>query len=262
MNLNKIQITMVGISKANIKELTPAKLIEIADYMTENGYYISSDYHVRNKKGVLASLVDVTGKYFTYITYKNEIYRIPEEWVKAAIYRNEDLSKVINFDDIKSHPIEKRGLNSYHVATLCNVLGYDDTLKQKLLKGVEITVETPNDCIAPSDMIRLYPHIVNYTRNPSMGEEEELKNYLLGLNGECGELTDIFKKVFYHGKTLELSDIVLEIGDILFYLTAICNIIGVPLSDIMLNNNSKLLARYKNGFSVENSQKRIEEEKN
>lgn len=252
---------MVGLSKANIKELTPDKLKEIADYMDKNGYYISSDFHIRNKKGVLASLVDVAGRYFTYITYENKIYRIPEEWLKSAIYRHDDLSKVMDFDEIKPHPVEKWGLNSYHVATLCHVLGYNDELKQKLLKGVEINVETPNDCLAPSDMIRLYPHIVNYTRNHSLGDEE-LKNYLLGLNGECGELTDIFKKIFYHDKTLEYSDIVLEIGDIMFYLTAICNIMGISLTDVMLNNNAKLLARYENGFSVKSSQNRIEEEKN
>lgn len=253
---------MDGISKANIKELTPAKLMEIADYMTENGYYISSDSHIRNKKGVLASLVDMAGTYFTYITYEDKIYRIPEKWVKVAMLRNDDLSEVMNYEDAKPHPIEKRGLNSYHIATLCNVLGYNDKLKQQLLKGVELNVETPNDCVSPSDMIRLFPHVVNYTRNNSIGEEEELKNYLLGLNGECGELTDIFKKIFYHGKNIEMSDIVLELGDILYYFTAICNILGVSLTDIMLNNNSKLLARYKDGYSVKNSQNRIEEEKN
>ena len=48
-------------------------------------------------------------------------------------------------------------------------------------------------------------------------------------------------------------------GDVLYYLTAICNILGIDITEIMLNNNAKLVARYKNGYSVEASLNRIEE---
>ena len=101
---------------------------------------------------------------------------------------------------------------------------------------------------------------MDFTRNKEIGELEELKNYLLGLNGECGELTDIFKKVLYHGKEFDAVDVILELGDILYYMTAICNILGMDLSEIMLNNNAKLMARYKNGYSIQQSLDRIEEQ--
>ena len=83
---------------------------------------------------------------------------------------------------------------------------------------------------------------------------------MLGLNGECGELTDIFKKVLYHGKELDSVDLILELGDILYYFTAICNILGIDITEIMLNNNAKLMDRYKTGYSIEQSLNRIEEQ--
>jgi NTP pyrophosphatase (non-canonical NTP hydrolase) len=115
------------------------------------------------------------------------------------------------------------------------------------------------DAIAKSDILEIYPTIVNFTRNKKIGELEEIKNYLLGLNGECGELTDICKKILYHGKEYDAVEVMLEIGDILYYLTAICNILGFDLSEIMLNNNAKLMARYKDGYSIEQSLNRIED---
>ena len=54
-------------------------------------------------------------------------------------------------------------------------------------------------------------------------------------------------------------DVMLELGDILYYFTAICNILGVDLSEIMLNNNAKLMERYKDGYSIKQSLNRIEE---
>ena len=98
------------------------------------------------------------------------------------------------------------------------------------------------------------------TRNRDIDEMEELKNYLLGLNGEVGELTDLIKKILYHGKEYDPIDIMLELGDILYYLTAICNILGIDVSEILMNNNAKLLARYGDGYSIEKSLNRIEED--
>jgi NTP pyrophosphatase (non-canonical NTP hydrolase) len=115
------------------------------------------------------------------------------------------------------------------------------------------------DAISKETIMEVYPTIVNFTRNKNIGELEELKNYLLGLNGECGELTDIAKKILYHGKEFDAVEIMLELGDILYYLTAICNILGFDWDEIMLNNNAKLMARYKNGYSIEQSLKRVEE---
>jgi NTP pyrophosphatase (non-canonical NTP hydrolase) len=115
------------------------------------------------------------------------------------------------------------------------------------------------DAVSEADILKVYPTIVNFTRNKNITPLEELKNYLLGLNGEVGELTDVFKKILYHGKEVEPIDILLELGDILYYLTAISNILGIDIAEIMLNNNAKLMARYKDGYSIEQSLNRIED---
>lgn len=52
----------------------------------------------------------------------------------------------------------------------------------------------------------------------------------------------------------------LELGDILYYITSICNILGLDIAEIMMNNNAKLMARYSAGYSVNASLNRIEEQ--
>ena len=117
-----------------------------------------------------------------------------------------------------------------------------------------------DNIVDDSSILEVLPTIVDFTRNKSIGIDEELKNYALGLSGEVGEFNDLIKKMFYHGKDVQPVDIALELGDILYYLVAICNVLGFDFSEIALNNNAKLMARYPYGFSVQKSNDRIEEE--
>jgi NTP pyrophosphatase (non-canonical NTP hydrolase) len=148
------------------------------------------------------------------------------------------------------------------VASVC---GWSPTVIEKVtgIKAYNVTrIIKGNrypDAVASENILEAYPTIVDFTRNKEISPIEELQNYLLGLNGECGELTDIFKKVLYHGKEYDPVDVMLEMGDILYYLTAICNILGIDLTETMLNNNAKLIARYEEGYSVKASINRIEE---
>ena len=98
-------------------------------------------------------------------------------------------------------------------------------------------------------------------RNRSIGLEEEIKNYALGLSGEVGECVDMIKKQFYHGKEVNPTDVLYELGDILYYLVAMGNVLGFDFCDIAMNNNVKLMSRYKDGFSIEQSNNRIEDKK-
>ena len=104
-----------------------------------------------------------------------------------------------------------------------------------------------------------YNILAQLTRNDKNGSREELLNYTLGLNGECGELTDIIKKWLFHGKQLNIADILYELGDVLFYLTNIAALFGFSLEDVAVNNNYKLLKRYKKGFNIKDSNNRIED---
>lgn len=78
---------------------------------------------------------------------------------------------------------------------------------------------------------------------------EDLAFNALGLNGEAGEVADEVKKVWRHGRELDKKRIGLELGDVLWYIAAICNDLGLKLSDVAAANVRKLMERYPDGFA-------------
>lgn len=153
------------------------------------------------------------------------------------------------------------------IKTLGNVCGWNVKQITSLLDGLMtganigrvINGKRYPNIIEAESVLSIYPVVVDFTRNKSIGIEEELKNYALGLSGEVGEFNDLIKKMLYHGKEVQPVDLMLELGDILYYLVAICNVLGFDFSDIAVNNNTKLMARYPDGYSIQNSNDRIEE---
>lgn len=109
-----------------------------------------------------------------------------------------------------------------------------------------------------ADVLAIYPIIVNRTWQTDIPKEERIKNAIFGLNGEIGELTDLFKKAFYHGHELDEIHVMLELGDILYYACALCNELELDFSEICYQNMVKLQARYPDGFSAEKSLHRAE----
>jgi NTP pyrophosphatase (non-canonical NTP hydrolase) len=71
---------------------------------------------------------------------------------------------------------------------------------------------------------------------------------LLGLAGETGELCDGIKKSFFHDKEYEREKQVKEMGDVLFYLIASAELLGITFDEIIDENVKKLNARYPKGF--------------
>ena len=83
------------------------------------------------------------------------------------------------------------------------------------------------------------------------GQRDQLLVGALGLGGEAGEVLELIKKHFYHGKDLPAEELLLELGDVLWYVAYTADAIGLTLEDVAKANNAKLRARYPNGFSVE-----------
>ena len=81
-------------------------------------------------------------------------------------------------------------------------------------------------------------------------------NLLLGIAGETGELLDLLKKKYFHGKVVEKETIRDEIGDILWYIARISDYYGFTLEDFMQANIEKLMKRYPEGFNVVASEER------
>lgn len=81
-----------------------------------------------------------------------------------------------------------------------------------------------------------------------MEDPQMLANWGLGLAGEAGEVIEVIKKHLYHGKDLDKSALIKELGDVLWYVAAICSQVGIDLEDVAERNVDKLSARYPNGF--------------
>lgn len=67
-----------------------------------------------------------------------------------------------------------------------------------------------------------------------------------GLGGETGEVLEVLKKRI-RDKDLDDNKLVLELGDVLYYLTRISAHFGYSLEDIMYANTNKLIKRRKFG---------------
>lgn len=102
-----------------------------------------------------------------------------------------------------------------------------------------------------------YQELAGRTRNQN-GYYEELANYALGMVCEAGEAGDVLKKHIFHYHILDEHDLRKELGDVLWYIANICNILEIPMSEIAELNISKLEARYPGGFNADKSINRID----
>lgn len=87
-----------------------------------------------------------------------------------------------------------------------------------------------------------------YTPSEDMDTKEMVINNVLGLVGEAGEVADVAKKVYYIGrKDVGIEDYIEEMGDVLWHLACLANVLGVELSECLDYNQSKLAFRYGEG---------------
>lgn len=85
-----------------------------------------------------------------------------------------------------------------------------------------------------------------------MGEREKnLAHAALGIAGEAGEVVDIIKKHFAYGKPLPLAEVVKELGDLLFYIQAMMNLLDIKMDLVLMNNMAKLTERFGGSYSDE-----------
>jgi len=83
----------------------------------------------------------------------------------------------------------------------------------------------------------------DFTRKTARYPKRREKEYLmLGLMNEAGEVGGAFKKeIRDHIDNTEL--IIDEMGDVLWYLTRLCDVYDIKLSELMINNMDKLFQR-------------------
>jgi NTP pyrophosphatase (non-canonical NTP hydrolase) len=65
----------------------------------------------------------------------------------------------------------------------------------------------------------------------------------LGLAGEVGEVCEKVKKHVRDGRVLDKEDLKKELGDVLWYLSAVASDLGIDLDDVANTNYQKLKSR-------------------
>ena len=81
----------------------------------------------------------------------------------------------------------------------------------------------------------------------------------LGLSSESGEFTEIVKKIFLQGKPADKENVFhmkRELGDIMWYWVTACMALKLDPTEVILENQKKLEARYGEKFSVNQSEVR------
>ena len=82
-------------------------------------------------------------------------------------------------------------------------------------------------------------------------EFKDLLHWVLGINGESGEIAEKVKKIIRDkgGKVSaeDKQELAKEIGDVLWYLAVFAEDLGVSLDDIAKQNLDKLQSRKKRG---------------
>lgn len=108
-----------------------------------------------------------------------------------------------------------------------------------------------------SDINAKFQDHVNGFKNTKLSQREALANWGLGIAGESGEVVDCLKKSLFHGKGFDnLDPIKKELGDLLWYIFALTDELGLDVEDIMEANIEKLNMRHEgNSFNIEAANK-------
>ena len=83
----------------------------------------------------------------------------------------------------------------------------------------------------------------DFTRRTAKYPKRREKEYLMiGLMNEAGEVGGAYKKEIRD--RIDNTDLIVdELGDVLWYLTRLCDVYDVKISELMVNNMDKLFNR-------------------
>lgn len=85
----------------------------------------------------------------------------------------------------------------------------------------------------------------------SDNEFRDLLHWVLGINGEAGEIAEKIKKIIRDKNAVvseeDKAELAKEVGDVLWYLAVFAHHLGVPFEEIAQQNLDKLQSRKKRG---------------
>lgn len=102
-----------------------------------------------------------------------------------------------------------------------------------------------------------YQKLAGRTINTELSTTECEYHALHGMSGEIGEIHSIYQKK-YQGHDFTTNHLMKELGDLLWFVAEYCTAKGWALEEVAKLNIDKLVERYPDGFSVDNSLHRKE----
>lgn len=95
---------------------------------------------------------------------------------------------------------------------------------------------------------------------PHTDQKDEILNWSIGLCEECGEVMNHIKHHCWGHEDINDVEIAKEMGDVLWYLSALATVMNLDLETIATLNMRKLEHRFGGEFSDEKSKARHEQE--
>lgn len=86
--------------------------------------------------------------------------------------------------------------------------------------------------------------------------KDEMLNWAVGLSEECGEVLGLIKHEMWAKEQPSKEEYAKEMGDVLWYLSALAVTLDIDLNTVALLNLYKLEKRHGKEFSVEGSHER------
>jgi NTP pyrophosphatase (non-canonical NTP hydrolase) len=94
------------------------------------------------------------------------------------------------------------------------------------------------------------------------GQTLNILHWCLGITGEAGELVDPIKKYIFYGQDLDMANVQEELGDLLYYVFALINDLGLDPEYVMSDVIYKLQLRYPDGYEDDMAALRLDKEMN
>lgn len=95
------------------------------------------------------------------------------------------------------------------------------------------------------------------TQNKALPLWATREHALFGLASEVGEVLGMHQKV-HQGHPMDETALRLEIGDVLWFISELCDVYGFDMGEIAAANIQKLRVRYKDHFTEEESRARVD----
>lgn len=94
---------------------------------------------------------------------------------------------------------------------------------------------------------------LKFLNNDIQNQNDKLNLAALGLTGQSGQFADAWKKIYYHKHDININQLSLQLGDILWYIVVAAKALNLTLEDIAKLNIDKLSKRYPNGWDSKKS---------